>query len=208
MAYSSQSAILPPQCICFHELRMNSACLTTPHTTAYLLKMTDERNLQHICLTLWYDGGTGGEPMKFKLIIDKTKEEQVAITVHECSSLTEQIEALVMRHTGTDRITAYAEDEMKQLSFHDIECITVLDGKTYAIDTQNKRYRLKQRLYELEESLPSTFIRINKSTLANEKKIERFATYFSGAVDAVFQCGYREYVSRRCFTEIRRRYDR
>ena len=146
--------------------------------------------------------------MKFKLIIDKTKEEQVAITVHECSSLTEQIEALVMRHTGTDRITAYAEDEMKQLSFHDIECITVLDGKTYAIDTQNKRYRLKQRLYELEESLPSTFIRINKSTLANEKKIERFATYFSGAVDAVFQCGYREYVSRRCFTEIRRRYDR
>ena len=146
--------------------------------------------------------------MKFKLIIDKTKEEQVAITVHECSSLTEQIEALVMRHTGTDRITAYAEDEMKQLSFHDIECITVLDGKTYAIDTQNKRYRLKQRLYELEELLPSTFIRINKSTLANEKKIERFATSFSGAVDAVFQCGYREYVSRRCFTEIRRRYDR
>ena len=146
--------------------------------------------------------------MKFNLIIDKVKEEEVTVTVHERSALTEQIEALVMQHSGTDRITAYAEDEMKQLSFSDIECITVLDGKTYAIDVENKRYRLKQRLYELEELLPSSFIRINKSTLANEKRIARFAASFSGAVDAVFQCGYREYVSRRCFTEIKRRYDR
>lgn len=146
--------------------------------------------------------------MKFNLIIDKVKEEEVTVTVHERSALTEQIEALVMQHTGTDRITAYAGDEMKQLSFSDIECITVLDGKTYAIDVENKRYRLKQRLYELEELLPTFFIRINKSTLANEKKIQRFAASFSGAVDAVFQCGYREYVSRRCFTEIKRRYDR
>ena len=146
--------------------------------------------------------------MKFNLIIDKVKEEEVTVTVHERSALTEQIEALVMQYTGTDRITAYAGDEMKQLSFSDIECITVLDGKTYAIDVENKRYRLKQRLYELEELLPTFFIRINKSTLANEKKIQRFAASFSGAVDAVFQCGYREYVSRRCFTEIKRRYDR
>ena len=146
--------------------------------------------------------------MKFKLIVDKTKEEEVTVTVHERSSLTEQIEALVMRYTGSDRIIAYTEDEMKQLSFADIECITVLDGKTYAIDTWNKRYRLKQRLYELESQLPSFFIRINKSSLANEKRIERFAASFSGAVDAVFRCGYREYVSRRCFAEIKRRYDR
>ena len=146
--------------------------------------------------------------MKFKLIIDKTKEEEVAVTAHARSSLTEQIEALVMQHTGSDRIIAYTEDEMKQLSFANIECITVLDGKTYAIDARNKRYRLKQRLYELESQLPSSFIRINKSSLANENRIERFSASFSGAVDAVFQCGYREYVSRRCFAEIKRRYDR
>ena len=146
--------------------------------------------------------------MKFKLIIDKTKEEEVAVTAHERSSLTEQIEALVMQHTGSDRIIAYTEDEMKQLSFANIECITVFDGKTYVIDARNKRYRLKQRLYELESQLPSSFIRINKSSLANENRIERFSASFSGAVDAVFQCGYREYVSRRCFAEIKRRYDR
>lgn len=146
--------------------------------------------------------------MKFKLIIDKTKVEEVIATVHERSSLTDQIEALVMQHTGSDRIAAYTEDDMKMLSFGEIECITVLDGKTYAIDTRNKRYRLKQRLYEVESQLPSSFIRINKSALANENRLERFTTSFSGAVDAVFKCGYTEYVSRRCFAEIKRRYDR
>ena len=97
---------------------------------------------------------------------------------------------------------------MRQLPFSEIECITVLDGKTYAIDTKNRRYRLKQRLYELEQMAPSSFIRINKSALANESRLERFQTSFSGAVDAVFRCGYREYVSRRCFAEIKRRYER
>lgn len=145
--------------------------------------------------------------MKFKLIIDKTAEEgEIIVRVHEPSSLTEQIEALVLQHTGLDRIAAYSDDEMKLLSLSQIECITVLDGKTYAIDTHNRKYRLRQRLYELEAQLPSFFIRINKSTLANEKQIERFAATFSGAVDAVFRCGYREYVSRRCFADIKRRY--
>ena len=145
--------------------------------------------------------------MKFKLIIDKENDEELIATVHERSPLTDQIEQLVMQHTGTDRIAAYAEDDIKMLPFADIECITILEGKTYAIDSHNKRYRLKQRLYELEDMLPSSFIRINKSTLANENRLERFTASFSGAVDAVFKCGYTEYVSRRCFAEIKRRFD-
>ena len=145
--------------------------------------------------------------MKFTLIIDKEKDEQIVATVHARTALTDEIEALVLKHTGTDRIPAYSEDDMKMLSFSDIECVTVLDGRTYAIDRTNRRYRLKQRLYELEAILPAAFIRINKSTLANENRLARFAVTYSGGVDAVFQCGYREYVSRRCFAQIKRRFN-
>ena len=146
--------------------------------------------------------------MKFKLIIDKTKDEEIVATVREPSALTEQIQQLVLEYTGTDRITAYGEDDTKILKFQEIVCITVQDGKTYAVDVTAKQYRLKQRLYELEAVLPSSFIRINKSAIANEHCIDRFEAAFSGGVDAVFQCGYREYVSRRCFAEIRRRYEK
>ena len=144
--------------------------------------------------------------MKFKMIIDKTKDEEVVITAHAPSALTERIEQLVQEYNGTDRVAAFLEDDMKLLSFGQIACITVQDGKTFAIDNLGIRYRLKQRLYELEAILPSSFIRINKSAIANETHIERFAANFSGAVDAVFRSGYREYVSRRCFAEIKRRY--
>lgn len=146
--------------------------------------------------------------MKFKLIIDKGKDEEVVATVHERTALTDEIEHLILKFTGADRIAAYREDELKMLAFSEIECVTVLDGKTYAIDSRNQHYRLKQRLYELETKLPSSFMRINKSTLANENCIAQFTVNYSGAVDAVFKCGYTEYVSRRCFAQIKRRFDK
>ena len=143
--------------------------------------------------------------MKFRLIINKEIDEEVVATVHNRTALIDEIEALILKHAGTDRIPGYTEDDIKMLCVSEIECITVLNGKTYAIDSQNRRYRLKQRLYELEQQLPSSFIRINKSTLANEKRLDRFQVTYAGSVDAVFQCGYTEYVSRRCFAQIKRR---
>ncbi|MBE6986776.1 MAG: LytTR family transcriptional regulator [Ruminococcaceae bacterium] len=143
--------------------------------------------------------------MKLKLIIDKEKDEEVVITAHQRTALIDEIEALISKHT--DRIPGYTEDNIKMLSVSQIECITVLDGKTYAIDHKNRRYRLKQRLYELEQQLPSSFIRINKSALANEARLDRFQVTYAGSVDAVFKCGYTEYVSRRCFAQIKRRFE-
>ena len=145
--------------------------------------------------------------MKFTLLINKNAPEEVIVTAHQPSALTDQIESLVRSCEKKDRIVAYAEDDMRILKFSQIECITILDGKTYAIDDMGKRHRLKQRLYELEGILPSNFIRINKSSFANENRIKKFTATFSGAVDAVFMCGYREYVSRRCFAAIKRRYE-
>ena len=145
--------------------------------------------------------------MKYRLIIDKDAEEEIIAIVHGPSSLTQQIENLVCSLSGQDSVMGYRDEEMRRLAFADIECITVLDRKVVAIDTQGTRFFLKDRLRDLEDILPSYFIRINKSTLANEHRIARFDAVFSGGVDAVFQCGYREYVSRRCFGAIRRRYE-
>ena len=145
--------------------------------------------------------------MKYKLIIDKNAEEQIIAVVHAPSSLTQQIENLVCSFSGPDSILGYREDGMRKLSFSEIECITVLNRKVVAVDAQGTHFFLKDRLRDLEEILPSYFIRINKSSLANEHRIARFDAAFSGGVDAVFQCGWREYVSRRCFAEIRRRYE-
>ena len=146
--------------------------------------------------------------MKYELIIDRDAQESVIVTARAPSALTQKIEDLVRTYSGMDSILGSREDELRRLLFSDIECITILDRKVLAIDRTGKEYRIQERLRDLEQLLPSYFIRINKSTLANEHRIARFDAGFSGSVDAVFQCGYREYVSRRCFAQIRRRYEK
>ena len=146
--------------------------------------------------------------MKYKLIIDKDTEEEITVIAHAPSSLTQQIEDLVRGFSGANCIMGYRDDEMCKLAFQEIECITILQRKVIAIDSTGTHYRIQERLRDLENFLPSYFIRINKSALANEHRIKRFDAAFSGGVDAIFQCGYREYVSRRCFAEIRKRYER
>lgn len=145
--------------------------------------------------------------MKFRLMIDKNAEEEIIAVVHAPSALTQQIENLVCSYSGPDYIMGQSDEEMRKLAFSEIECITVLERKVMAIDAEGRQYRIQDRLRDLEAILPSYFIRINKSTLANEHSIVRFDAVFSGGVDAVFRCGWREYVSRRCFAEIRRRYE-
>ena len=145
--------------------------------------------------------------MKYRLIIDKNAEEEIIAIVHAPSSLTQEIEKMVCQFSGADCLMGYGDDEMRRLSFDEIECITILERRVIAIDSKGSRYRLQERLRDLEAMLPSYFIRINKSSIANEQRIVRFDAAFSGGVDAVFSCGWREYVSRRCFAEIRRRYE-
>ena len=134
--------------------------------------------------------------MKYKLIIDKNADEEIIAIVHAPSSLTQQIEDLVCSDSGAESIMGYNDDEMRKLEFSGIECITIIDRKVIAIDTDGNHYSLKDRLRDLEDILHSYFIRINKSTLANEHRIQRFDAVFSGGVDAVFRkMGYTSPVS-------------
>ena len=144
--------------------------------------------------------------MRFRIMLDPDREEEVVAYVHSRSALTDQLEALVTGATPPDRLIGYGEDVMKPLPFEELECLSVLDGRVWAIDAQGCRWRVKQTLSELEERLPACFIRLNKSAIGNEKRIASFSAGFNGAVDAVFRCGHVEYVSRRCFAVIKRRY--
>lgn len=106
--------------------------------------------------------------MKFELHINPDLEEAVYADVHSRSDFTGRLEQLVMVYNGTDSITAYADGEMKVICFNEVECVTVLDGKTLVIDTHGRQYKIRYKLYEAAKLLPSSFIKINKSTIANK----------------------------------------
>lgn len=144
--------------------------------------------------------------MIFRLNLNPKCEEEIIANVHERTPLIDEIEKLVTKDNVNDQLTGYLEDEIKILKVDEVECFFVEDEKTYALYSDKKKYVVKKRLYELETILPTDFIKINKSAIANSKKISKFKVLLSGAVDAQFASGYTECISRRCFVEVRRRF--
>lgn len=144
--------------------------------------------------------------MVFKLFIDKNCREEVIANVHERTPLIDEIERLVMQDCISDQLPGYMDDEISMLEIQQIECFIVESEKTYALCSDGKRYQIRKKLYELESVLPGNFEKINKSAIANWKKITKFKVQLSGAVDAVFKSGYVECISRRCFADLKRRY--
>ncbi len=144
--------------------------------------------------------------MKFKLQLDRDCEEEIVATVHQRTPLIDEIERLVMQDNLTDQIPGYKEEEIIMLSLKTIDCFFVEDERTYAHCQDGKRYLIRKRLYELEKILPGYYERISKSAIANWSNIGRFRVQLSGAVDVVFKSGFTECISRRCFSELKRRY--
>ncbi|MCR4647983.1 MAG: LytTR family transcriptional regulator [Lachnospiraceae bacterium] len=144
--------------------------------------------------------------MIFRLNLNPKCEEEVIANVHERTPLIDEIERLVTQEDSAEQITGYLEDEIRLLDVKEIECFFVEDEKTYALYSDQKKYLVRKRLYELEKVLSADFIKINKSAIANSKKIARFKVLLSGAVDAEFASGNTECISRRCFVEVKRRF--
>ena len=144
----------------------------------------------------------GGQEMKFKLFIDKNHDDEVIVYAHEESELTKQIEDIVTK--SESQIVAYIDREAVVLELADVYCFVVEDNKVFAITSKDK-LKVKSRLYQLEEMLPHTFVKVNQSCIANIKMIKSFDSKISGSLLVRFKNGYSDYVSRRQLKVVKER---
>ena len=95
-------------------------------------------------------------------------------------------------------------DEMQHiLKPADIHYFHTDQEAVYAV-TATGSYKLKEKLYELEEMLPSSkFIRLSKSVIANLYELNRFEASFNGTLCVYFKSGAKEYVSRTYVAHIK-----
>lgn len=141
--------------------------------------------------------------MKCTLIITDEHQEEVVIYARERTKLTDDIEALVIG--SVPELIGYKENQTVKLSSDSVYCFTVEDNKVYAL-TDSEKLQIKLRLYQLEEILSDTFVKINQSCIANIRKIERFDTSISGTLLIKFKNGYKDYVSRRQMKAVKERF--
>lgn len=142
--------------------------------------------------------------MKFKLLINPHKNEIVQAQVHQKSIFTDNLEKFVLTNGNSNPIIGYDDKDHVILQLEDIVIITILDNKITAICINNKRYHLRKRIYQLTNELPNNFWRINKSSIVNKIYIDRFEETKTAGVNIVMKNGLSDYVSRRCFSKIRK----
>lgn len=142
--------------------------------------------------------------MKFKLLINPHKNEIVQAQVHQKSIFTDNLGKFVLTNGNSNSIIGYDDKDHVILQLEDIVIITILDNKITAICINNKRYHLRKRIYQLTNELPNNFWRINKSSIVNKIYIDRFEETKTAGVNIVMKNGLSDYVSRRCFSKIRK----
>lgn len=140
--------------------------------------------------------------MKCKTVVDKIREEEVVIYVHQSSQLSADIENYV--RARSEELFGFDDKNAVKLNRSEIFCFTVENDRVYAY-TEKERFLIKRRLYEVEETLDDGFVKINQSCIVNVEKILRFDASFSGTLSVTLKNGYKDYVSRRQIKKVKER---
>ncbi len=138
--------------------------------------------------------------MRCRVILDPRCEEEIVIYARERTPLVEAVERLATEQET--RLIGYTERDIVPLSLPEVTCFIVEQGKVYALCGE-QRLLMKCRLYKLEECLPSEFVKINQSCVANLGQVARFAVSLGGSLKVCFKNGYSDYVSRRQLKTVR-----
>jgi DNA-binding LytR/AlgR family response regulator len=141
--------------------------------------------------------------MKYRVIINNDIEEDVLIYAKSRSAALEQIED-ILRRESTELIGTDDDGSTVMISPSEIFCVSVEDGRAVAI-TKDKKLKLRQRLYQLEELFGDGFLKINQSCIVRISAIERFEPSFSGALNVRLKNGFTDYVSRRQMKKVKER---
>lgn len=111
-------------------------------------------------------------------------DEPESITI-SCHELTPQLLAIITQlKSEHSLIGGYDDKKFIQLKPDDVYYFESVDNQVFIYGEQ-KVYRSKYKLYELEENHQHTeFLRISKNTILNLKKIAYVAPAFQGRLEA------------------------
>lgn len=136
-------------------------------------------------------------------ISNKFKEIMIAI---EAPKLTKEVQNIIDYASDLsplpNQIVANKNNEIYFIELKDIICFFSKDKYIY-IRTKNDEYRVKYKLYEIEEKLDKRiFIRISKSCIINMEQVECFDTSILGTIKVKLKDNTKEIVSKRNVSNV------
>lgn len=139
--------------------------------------------------------------MKIKIEIDDgLQEEEIVI---RCKSLSDDVISIQKRITDAVNLRMQLEVTKGEKEYYltiDEILFFETDSNGVIVHTATQLYETKYRLYELEELLPASFIRVSKSAILNSAKVRAIHKNITGASEVEFMgSGKKVFVSRNYF---------
>ena len=137
-----------------------------------------------------------------KEVIPLSKEEEILLRLHQ---FTPQIEEFLEKIESKDyQILASKDNRYLWLKKEDIYYFDAVDDRVY-LYARKEVYSVKKKLYELEEELPSSFLRCSKAQIVNLDKIKKFAPAFSGRFEAWLDNEEKIIISRQYVPQLKKK---
>ncbi|HEY5561366.1 MAG TPA: LytTR family DNA-binding domain-containing protein [Clostridiaceae bacterium] len=141
-------------------------------------------------------------------IINDLAEDEVIICCSRVDETIQKIHHYVLEQSlSKAKIIFYKKNHEFYFPFEDVLFFETEDEHIYA-HTANDAYRVKYRLYELENILPRYFVRVAKSAIVNIMQIYSVTRNLTASSRISFIDSHKHvYVSRSYYRELQQRLD-
>ncbi|WP_283679443.1 LytTR family DNA-binding domain-containing protein [Lentilactobacillus sp. Marseille-Q4993] len=147
--------------------------------------------------------------MKIRVEIDDSLvEKEIVIRAPEYDDNIKQLYDTVTNAVPKETNLVYYKDDSEFfLDLNDILFFET-DNRQVHAHTATDNYTIKQRLYELEDILPSKFVRISKSAILNLDQIFSITRSVTGTVASFQKSQKQVFVSRRYYRPLKDRLEK
>lgn len=129
-------------------------------------------------------------------ILDKQNPSEEDEIIVKCDSLNEDIISLLNAlKNGKNKLSLYKDSKIVLVEDSEVLYFESVDDRVFAY-TADQVYESRQKLYQLEEELPSNFLRANKAVIVNINVIENLSPDFNGRIEANLNNGCKVIFSR------------
>ena len=125
------------------------------------------------------------------------KESYAVLYINKMTgAIAEIISALEKENANSQTLIATKERKTYFIKPEDISLVRSEGREIVCYDKLKNRYLLDKPLYELENILDISFVRISKSTIVNINQINHVEASFNGTMELVMKNGVTDYISR------------
>lgn len=143
--------------------------------------------------------------MKVRIeVIDSLPEDEVLIRCGRVDDTIQKIQKYILEQSSMNlKMTFYKQNQEFYFPIDDILFFET-DGEYLYAHTIKDDYRIKYRLYELDEILPSQFTRVSKSAIVNISQVYSITRNLTASSLVEFKNSHKHlYVSRHYYKELR-----